>query len=67
MHTDFAEGYTDPLAMMGVALDRYLPGRNAMLANEAYVLFPQCFLLSLYVYYCGIVIFIAPFTFEASD
>ena len=37
MHTDFAEGYTDPLAMMGVALDRYLPGRNAMLANEAYV------------------------------
>ena len=23
--------------MMGVALNRYLPGRNAMLANEAYV------------------------------
>ncbi len=23
--------------MMGVALDRYLPGRNAMLVNEAYV------------------------------
>ena len=22
---------------MGVTLDRYLPGRNAMLANEAYV------------------------------
>ena len=24
--------------MMGAALNRYLPGRNAMLANEAYVL-----------------------------
>ena len=23
---------------MGVAHDRYLPGRNAMLANEAYVI-----------------------------
>ena len=33
----FCRGYTDPLAMMGVALDRYLPGRNAMLANETYV------------------------------
>ena len=33
----FARGYTYPLAMMGVALDRYLPGRNAMLANEVYV------------------------------
>ena len=34
----FCRGYTPPLAMMGVALDRYLPGRNTMLANEAYVL-----------------------------
>ena len=33
----FCWGYTDPLAMMGAALDRYLPGRNAMLANEIYV------------------------------
>ena len=33
----FAKGYTNPLVMMGVALDRYLPGRNAMLVNEAYV------------------------------
>ena len=30
----FARGYTNPLAMMGVALDRYLPGRNAMLATK---------------------------------
>ncbi len=29
--------YTSPLAMMGVALDRNLPGRNAMLVNEIYV------------------------------
>ena len=34
----FCRGYNNPLAMMGVALDRYLPGRNAMLANEAYVI-----------------------------
>jgi len=27
--------------MMGVALDRYLPGSNAMLANEAYVILSQ--------------------------
>ena len=40
---------------------------SAMLANEVYVLFLQCFLLSLYTYYCGIVIFITPFTFETSD
>lgn len=33
----FCRGYGNPLAMMGVALDRYLPGRNAMLANESYV------------------------------
>ena len=33
----FCRGYTTPLAMMGVARDRYLPGRNAMLANEVYV------------------------------
>ena len=26
-----------PYTMMGTALDRYLPGRNAMLANEVYV------------------------------
>ena len=51
------------MAMMGVAPIRYLPGRNAMLVNEAYVLFPQCFLLSLYAYYSGIVIFITPFVF----
>ena len=49
---------------MGVTLDRCLPGFQA---NEVYVLFPQCFLLSLYIYYSGIVIFITPFTFEASD
>ena len=34
----FCRGYTNPLAMMGVALDRYLPGRNAMLVNDAYVI-----------------------------
>jgi hypothetical protein len=33
----FCRGYSNPLAMMGVALDRYLPERNAMLVNEAYV------------------------------
>ena len=33
----FCRGYTNPLAMMGVALDRYLPRCNAMLANETYV------------------------------
>jgi len=34
----FCRGYSTPLAMMGVALDRYLPVRNAMLVNEVYVL-----------------------------
>jgi hypothetical protein len=34
MHDDFAEGTENPLAMMGVARDRYLPGRNTMLANK---------------------------------
>ncbi len=33
----FGRGDGDPLAMMGVALDRCLPGRNAMLGNEVYV------------------------------
>ena len=33
----FCGGYTPPLTMMGAALDRYFPGRNAMLANEVYV------------------------------
>ena len=32
---EFCREYSNPLAMMGVALDRYLPGRNAMLANES--------------------------------
>ena len=32
---EFCRGYTNPLEMMGVALDRYLPGRNAMLGNES--------------------------------
>jgi hypothetical protein len=27
--------------MMGIALDRYLPGRNAMLGNESYVIINQ--------------------------
>ena len=30
----FCRWYTNPLAMMGAALDRYLPGRNAMLATK---------------------------------
>ena len=30
----FCRGYTNPLAVMGVALDRVLPGRNAMLATK---------------------------------
>ena len=30
----FCRGYNNPLAMMGVALDRYLPERNAMLATR---------------------------------
>ena len=34
----FCRWYTNPLAMMGAALDRYLPGRNTMLVNEAYVI-----------------------------
>jgi hypothetical protein len=34
---EFCRGYGKPLAMMGVALYRYLPGCNAMLANEVYV------------------------------
>ena len=34
----FCRGYTTPLAMMGVALNRCLPGHNAMLANESYVI-----------------------------
>ena len=33
----FCRGYTNPLAMMRVALNRYLPGRNAMLVIEIYV------------------------------
>ena len=37
----FCRGYNNPLAMMGVALDRYLPGCNAMLVNEAYVILSQ--------------------------
>ena len=37
----FCRGYTNPLAMMGVALDRCLPGYNAMLANEVYVKTPR--------------------------
>ena len=38
MHADFSEGTLPPLAMMGVTLDRYLPGRNAMLATKSYVI-----------------------------
>jgi hypothetical protein len=30
----FCRGYNTPLAMMGVALDRYFPGRNAMLVTK---------------------------------
>ena len=30
----FCRGYNTPLAMMGVALDRYLPERNAMLVTK---------------------------------
>ena len=30
----FCGGYTNPRAFMGVACDRYLPGRNAMLATS---------------------------------
>ena len=45
----FCRGYNNPLAMMGVALDRYLPGRNAMLANEVYVVgFTKVYLLANY-------------------
>ena len=33
----FCRGYDNPLAMMGAALNRYLPGRNAILVNESYV------------------------------
>ena len=31
---DFCGGYSNPLTMMGVALDRYLPGGNAMLVTK---------------------------------
>lgn len=34
----FCRGQTNPLAMMGAALDRYLPGRIAVIVNETYVL-----------------------------
>ena len=34
----FCIGSTNPLAMMGIALNRYLPGRNAMRVNEIYVI-----------------------------
>ena len=34
----FCRGGTTPLVVMGVALDRYLPGCNAMLVNESYVI-----------------------------
>ena len=34
----FCRGDNNPLAMMGVALNRYLLGRNAMLVNEVYVI-----------------------------
>ena len=30
----FCRGDGNPLAMMGVALNRYLPGRNAMLVTK---------------------------------
>jgi len=30
----FCRGYSNPLAMMGVALNRYLPERNAMLVTS---------------------------------
>ena len=33
----FCRVYTTPLAMMGVALNRCLPGRNAMLVTKSYV------------------------------
>jgi len=31
----FCRGHTNPLAMMGVALNRYDPGRNAMLVMKS--------------------------------
>ena len=34
----FCRESTNPLAMMGAALDLYLPGRNAMLATTTYVI-----------------------------
>ena len=34
----FCKGYNTPLAKMGVALNRDLPGRNAMLAMTTYVI-----------------------------
>jgi len=37
----FCRGFNTPLAMMGVALNRYLPECNAMLVNEAYVILSQ--------------------------
>ena len=33
---------------MGVALDRYLPGRNAMFANEDYVFEVRTYKFSMY-------------------
>ena len=33
----FCRGYTNPLAMMEVALDRYLPGAQRHACNETYV------------------------------
>ena len=42
------KGYNNPQACMGVALDRCLPGRNAMLVNEDYVFEVRTYKFSMY-------------------
>ena len=48
----FFIGGNPPLAMMGAALDRYLPGPSAMLANEAYVKINIHPTQILFLYFC---------------
>ena len=45
---EFCREYSNPLAMMGVALDRYLPGRNAMLVNKDYIFEIRTYKFSMY-------------------
>ena len=49
----FCRGYTPPLAMMGVALDRYLPGRNPIRVNKTYVIIYANIICALFYRFGG--------------